>query len=143
MFYILQINYSLRDHIYSDAILLDSIEDKEAAQEKLKSYKGYTGPQFAILLELDSNANTQDIIMPFGKYKGEHISEIDDSYLIWLYVKRVFVNDSIKALLVNRAKSAKELMDRLNEIERSSREWRKDREEREREYYRTHRFELM
>jgi uncharacterized protein (DUF3820 family) len=142
MFYIIEIDYSMNGY-YKRAILLDSLEDKEIAQEKLKSYKEYTGPHFTILLELNENHNTKISTMLFGKYKGMHISLIPTNYLIWLYVENILTNDSIKAVLLDRAKSTKKEIDLHNQIVRKLAQEKEAREKQEIEYYKTHRFELM
>lgn len=81
--------------------------------------------------------------MTFGKYKGESLSEVPTDYLAWLYVKNILTNNSIKAALLNGAKATREEIDRHNQQESDWIRWREDREREQREYYRTHRYELM
>lgn len=143
MLYILQIDYNPFTGHYQRAVLLHSFQEEEKAKEKLRSYKGHTGPHSIILLKLDKYPNTSDAMMTFGRYKGENLYRVPTEYLIWLYMQNVLTNDSIKAVLLDRAKIAKENMDRHNQAVVGRRKWEENREREQRKYYEVHRFELM
>lgn len=143
MFYLIQINYKPVNGNYTDCILLHSFVNKSDAETKLNEYNGYTGPHFVTMIELEDFFPTNNVIIDFGKHKGELLDLIPISYVIWMYIEANKRDEYVKSRLVSFAIKEKNRIVNYNEsVERNHlREKMRIRDEKEK--YDNQRFELM
>ena len=82
----------------------------------LTGIKSYSGDRNNNLKKRRQNSsdNTTDAQMPFGKYKGQELSEVPDSYLLWLYENgkcfgelRRYIEDNLDAIKENAIRESK------------------------------------